>query len=48
MKRKYKVEWYAYELTEPCCRKFYTELAAIVFAHLIGKCQHAKTRISEV
>ena len=48
MKRKYKVEWYAYELTEPCCRKFFTELAAVVYGHLISRCQHAKVRISEV
>lgn len=47
MKRKYRVDWYEYDLTQPCTRRFYTELAAVVFAHFISKCQHTKARVSE-
>lgn len=48
MKRKYKAEWYEYELTKPCCRKFFTEFAAVVFAYFIGKWQNAKVKISGI
>lgn len=31
MKRRYYVRWYAYNLTQPRCRKFFTELGATLF-----------------
>lgn len=31
MKRRYEVRWYAYNLTQPRCRKFFTELGATLF-----------------
>lgn len=31
MKRRYQVRWYAYNLTEPMYRNFYTEFAATIF-----------------
>lgn len=48
MKRKFKAEWYEYELTTPCCRRFFTEFAAVLFACFIRKRQNAKVRISEI
>ena len=31
MKRRYEVRWYAYNLTQPRCRNFYTEFGATMF-----------------
>lgn len=31
MKKKYEVRWYAYNLTQPMCRKFFTEIGASIF-----------------
>lgn len=44
MKRKYNVEWYDYDLTQPRCRKFFTEVGARLFARYMENRYNVKTR----
>lgn len=45
MKRKWRVEWYECNLTEPRCRKFFTDVAANFFAWWLEYRDGVNTRI---
>lgn len=45
MKKKFRVEWYDYDLTQPRCRKFFTEIGANIFAWWKTYKDKVKTRI---
>ena len=46
MKRAFKVEWYEFDLTQPRCRKFFTETAASMFAWWLNYKHNIKARLT--
>lgn len=48
MKRKYKVEWYEYELTQERWKRFFTKIGAVVFAAYLEAFRDVTPRITRI
>ena len=45
MKRTIRVEWYEYDLTQPRCRKFFTEIGASLYVWYLKHFYNETARI---
>ena len=48
MKRKFKVRWYEYNLTQEKVRKFFTHWGAIIFMAYLEAYENVKPSISRI